>query len=171
MPRLLRFTSDDDALSMVKRLVKLHKGQTSNYRAAVICFTCNKCESSYQTLVQAHEADVDIVIAQMRGALDSGNSNYKDPRGPKTIDGEEIFSVNEIITTAFSSKGLQYDDVFVLVDDFVRAGQGNSWPTSVLNVLHVALTRTQGGLFVCYVNEAAYRPFSDVPVNCYKTEL
>ena len=172
VPRLLRFSSESDALLTIKKLVKLHKGQTRNYRAAVICYTCNKCESSFQKLVEEHRGDIDIVIAQMRGALDSGNSDYTDPRGPKTIDGEEIFSVNEIITTAFSSKGLQYDDVFVLVDDFVRVGdRGGSWPTSVLNVLHVALTRTQGGLFVCYVNDAAYRPFSDVPVNCYKTEL
>ena len=172
VPRLLRFSSESDALMKVKELVKLHKGQTSNYRAAVICYTCNKCGSSFRMLTNYHEADIDIVIARMRGALDRGNSSYKDPRGPKTIDGDAISSVNEIITTAFSSKGLQYDDVFVLVDDFVRAGDGGgSWPTNVLNVLHVALTRTQGGLFVCYVNDAAYRPFSDVPVNCYMTEL
>ena len=169
IPRLLRFPSDADVLSTIKKLVRLHKGQTSNYRAAVICFTCSECESSFQTLSEEHKEDTDIVIAQTRGALDRGNKNYQDPRGPKTIDGNEISSVNEVVTTAFSSKGLQYDDVFVLVDDFIK--ENGQWPIRVLNVLHVALTRTQGGLFVCYVNDAAYRPFADVPVNCYKTEL
>lgn len=172
IPRMLRFASGDDALFTVKKLVRLRKGQTNNYRAAVICYTCDKCDSAFNALLKKHKADTDIVIAQMRGALDDGNSDYRDPRGPKTIDGEEIDNVNEIITTAFSSKGLQYDDVFVLVDDFVRGGsQGNPWPKSVLNVLHVALTRTQGGLFVFYVNESAYLPFAEVPPRCCKREL
>ena len=172
VPRLLHFASESETLLTVRRLVKLHKGQTSNYRAAVICYTCDKCEASFKKLAEEHKEDVDIVIARVRGALDRGNSNYKDPRGPKTIEGSEMSRVNEIITTAFSSKGLQYDDVFVLVDDFVRTGdRGNSWPPNVLNVLHVALTRTQGGLFVCYVTDSAYRPFSDVPISFYKTDL
>ena len=172
IPRVLRFASGDDALFTVKKLVRLRKGQTNNYRAAVICYTCDECESAFNALLEKHKADTDIIIAQMRGALDDGNSDYRDPRGPKTIDGDEIGSVNEIITTAFSSKGLQYDDVFVLVDDFVKGGsQGGQWPQNVLNVLHVALTRTQGGLFVFYVKESAYRPFADVPTRCYKTEL
>lgn len=172
VPRLLRFSTEADALLTIRNLVRLHKGQTSNYRAAVICFTCEKCNSAYETLVNEHEKDLDIVIAQMRGALDKGNRNYKHPQGPKTIDGDEMFSVNEVITTAYSSKGLQYDDVFVLVDDFVWRGDSScSWSPNALKVLHVALTRTQGGLFVCYMNDAAYRPFSDVPICCYKTEL
>ena len=173
IPCLLRFESDENALAVVRGIVNRHRAQTRNYRAAVICYTCEKCDSAYRKLARLHVAETDIILAQMRGALDDGNCDYQDERGPKTIDGDIIGGVNEIITTAFSSKGLQYDDVFVLVDDFVReGGRGNTpWPRSLLNVLHVALTRTQGGLFVCYSSEVAFRPFSDVPENCYRTTL
>lgn len=168
IPRLLHFQSPGNMLAVVSQLVRQRKGQFSNYRAAIICYTCGKCEEVYRALKQEHIADTDISIVRVRGALDRNVKNYKDPLGPKTLEGSKIRFFNEIVTTAFSSKGLQYDDVFVIVDDFVGS---RGWSTSTLNVLHVALTRTEGGLFVCYVNNGVCQPFASVPNRLYKTEL
>lgn len=169
-PYLLRSDSLELIFSTIGKLVKRHKGQTSHYRAAIICYSCNKCEDAFNELGKLHDkwADTDIQIARVRGALDKGIRNYKDPKGPKTLEGKRIDEVNEVITTAFSSKGLQYDDVFVLVDDFV---QGDKWSKNKQNVLHVALTRTEGGLFVFYRDRTAYCPFADIPESIYKTDL
>ena len=175
IPRLLRFDSEEKEFATVCGLIRLHKNNAggSKYRAAVICYTCSKCDSAFEAMSGLHCDDTDIIIAQVRGALDKGKSDYRDRSGPKTIDGDDIGRVNEIITTAFSSKGLQYDDVFVLVDDFVRRGDDSqaSWPRNVLNVLHVAMTRTQGGLFVLYRGEIAFQPFAGVPERLYMIDL
>ena len=154
-PYLLNFRSMTDALGAVRDIIRVRKSNFRNYRAAVISYRCETCEQIFNAV----DADPSICSARVRGALARGVSNYRNVLGPKTLEHGEFANANVIATTAFSAKGLQFDDVFVMVDDFAR----ESWSKELLNVLHVALTRTQRGLYVCYVNGASSRPFAHVP--------
>ena len=164
-PHLLCYRSVEDAVRSVRSIVRVRQAGSDNYCAAVVSYHCGTCEWAFRELSQ----EPGCRAARIRGALRPGVSNYRDPDGPKTLEHAGFSCANVISTTAFSSKGLQFDDVFVLVDDFT-AGTA-VWDKGLLNVLHVALTRTQGGLYVCYAGKKGAQPFDHVPSNLCNTRL
>ena len=172
--RLLRCESVDDALTKVAGVVSRRIAGTSNYLAAVVCQSRKVCESMYSELCRRNCG----TVRRVRGPLSDNWNSYADSEGPKTVESLSgidkrgaTWCVNLIVSTAFASKGLQYDDVFVVTLDFNKKG----WDENVLHQLHVALTRTQGGLIVCYTAEENMgeppRPFVRIVEGCYKTAL
>ena len=171
--RLLSFKTLNDALHAIANVIPVRMGGVSNYLAAVICQSRKRCEEIYTALYNMNLGGV----RRMRGPLSNQWTTYSDLDGPKTI--EEIsgvtngrtWRINVVVSTAFASKGLQYDDVFIVTDDF----NGKGWSENVLHQMHVALTRTQGGLIVCYTpseNKGQVpRPFLRVLESKYKTTL
>ena len=171
--RLLIFNSINDALSAIAKVIRVRKGGVSNYLAAVICQSRRRCEDMFGTLCRM---GVDN-IRRVRGPLSDQWETYGDLDGPKTIEAisgvtnGNPWRVNVVVSTAFASKGLQYDDVFIVTSDFNAKG----WSENVLHQMHVALTRTQGGLIVCYTPSENMgqvpRPFSLVRESKFKTTL
>ncbi|MBO5940894.1 MAG: DUF2075 domain-containing protein [Kiritimatiellae bacterium] len=172
LTRLLRYDTMQEAIANVSNFIKVRRGGVKNYLVSVICQSRRQCEAIYEMLLnlklKMEGPDVGNV-RRVRGPLSDQWTTYRDPDGPKTI--EDISGVNVVVSTAFASKGLQYDDVVVMTNDFNAKG----WNENVLHQLHVALTRTQGGLLVCYTpNEnmgQPPRPFSRVMENKFKTTL
>ena len=164
--RLLRNNTMQEALAEVAKFIQVRRASVSNYVAAVICQSRRVCEEIYIALQGMGNLGN---VRRVRGPLIDQWTTYRDPDGPKTL--EDITGVNVVVSTAFASKGLQYDDVIVITNDFNERG----WSPNVLHQLHVALTRTQGGLLVCYLpNEnmgQPPRPFVRVSENNFRTTL
>ena len=164
--RLLRYNTWQEALAEVAKVIEVRRGGINNYIAAIICQSRKQCEVMYDVLCNMSNLGS---VRRVRGPLSDQWTTYKDPDGPKTI--EYISGVNVVVSTAFASKGLQYDDVIVITNDFNERG----WSPNVLHQLHVALTRTQGGLLVCYSpNEnigQPPRPFLRVSESNFRTTL
>lgn len=164
--RLLRYNTWQEALAEVVNVIQVRRANVSNYLAAVICQTRRQCEDIYIALIGMRNLGG---VRRIRGPLSDQWTTYRDPDGPKTL--EDITGVNVVVSTAFASKGLQYDDVIVITTDF----NGRGWSPNILHQLHVALTRTQGGLLVCYSpNEnmgQPPRPFLRVSENNFRTTL
>lgn len=172
--RMLRFASPNEALQAVANVIRVRMGGVENYLAAVICQSRNRCEEMFATLNAMNLG----FVQRVRGPLSDQWTTYRDPDGPKTIESLVAVSANGhalrtnlVVTTAFASKGLQYDDVFIVTDDFNNKG----WNENILHQLHVALTRTQGGLIVCYTPDENMgeppRPFSRVMETKFKATL
>ena len=164
--RLLRYNTWQEALAEVANVIRNRRADVSNYLAAVICQTRRQCEDIYIALIGMGNLGG---VRRIRGPLSDQWTTYRDPDGPKTL--EDITGVNVVVSTAFASKGLQYDDVVVVTNDFTKKG----WSENVLHQLHVALTRTQGGLLVCYTPYENMglppRPFSRVVESNFKETL
>lgn len=164
--RLLRNNTMQEALAEVAKFIQVRRASVSNYVAAVICQSRKVCEEIYIALQGMGNLGN---VRRVRGPLSDQWTKYRDPDGPKTI--EDVLGVNVVVSTAFASKGLQYDDVIVVTNDFNARG----WSENVLHQLHVALTRTQGGLLVYYTPYEnmglAPRPFSRVVESNFKETL
>ena len=164
--RLLKYNTTQEALAAIAGVVRVRRASVSNYLAAVICQSRKQCEEIYGVLRDMKDIGN---VRRVRGPLSDQWTTYNDPEGPKTI--EDIAGVNVVVSTAFASKGLQYDDVVVVTNDFNSKG----WSENVLHQLHVALTRTQGGLLVCYTPYENMgqppRPFSRVMESKFKATL
>lgn len=164
--RLLKFNTTKEALEVIAGVLRVRRASVSNYLAAVICQSRKQCEEIYGVLQGMKNLGN---VRRVRGPLDDKWTTYRDPNGPKTL--EDITGVNVVVSTAFASKGLQYDDVVVVTNDFTKKG----WSENVLHQLHVALTRTQGGLLVCYTPYENMgqppRPFSRVVESNFKVTL
>lgn len=164
--RLLKYNTTQEALAAIAGVVRVRRASVSNYLAAVICQSRKQCEEIYGVLRDMKDIGN---VRRVRGPLSDQWTTYNDPEGPKTI--EDIAGVNVVVSTAFASKGLQYDDVVVVTNDFNAKG----WSENVLHQLHVALTRTQGGLLVCYTPYENMgqppRPFSRVMESKFKATL
>lgn len=174
LPRLLKCESMDDALSKIAGVVSRQIAGTDNYLAAVICQSRKVCEDLFSKLRLMNCG----MVRRVRGPLSDNWTSYADSDGPKTVESLSgvdkrgvPWRINVIVSTAFASKGLQYDDVFVVTEDFNKRG----WDENVLHQMHVALTRTQGGLIVCYTPEENMgeppRPFVRIVESNYSTEL
>lgn len=164
--RLLEKNTTKDALVTIAEFIRVRRANVSNYLAAVICQSRKQCEEIYDVLLGMGDLGN---VRRVRGPLDDQWTTYRDTNGPKTL--EDITGVNVVVSTAFASKGLQYDDVVVITNDFTMRG----WSKNVLHQLHVALTRTQGGLLVCYTPYENMglppRPFSRVVESNFKATL
>ena len=164
--RLLKYNTTQAALAAIAGVLRVRSANVSNYLAAVICQSRRQCEEMYDVLRGMNNLGN---VRRVRGPLSDQWTTYRDPDGPKTL--EDITGVNVVVSTAFASKGLQYDDVVVVTNDFTKKG----WSENVLHQLHVALTRTQGGLLVCYTPHENMglppRPFSRVVESNFKETL
>ena len=164
--RLLKYNTPQGALAALAGVLRIRRANVSNYLAAVICQSRKQCEEIYGVLLGMGNLGN---VRRVRGPLSDQWTTYRDPDGPKTL--EDITGVNVVVSTAFASKGLQYDDVVVITNDFTKKG----WSENVLHQLHVALTRTQGGLLVCYTPYENMglppRPFSRVVESNFKVTL
>lgn len=164
--RLLEKNTTKEALTTIADFIRVRRASVSNYLVAVICQSRKQCEVIYSALQGMGNLGN---VRRVRGPLSDFWTTYRDPDGPKTI--EDILGVNVVVSTAFASKGLQYDDVVVVTNDFNAKG----WSDNVLHQLHVALTRTQGGLIVCYTPYENMgqppRPFSRVMESKFKVTL
>lgn len=164
--RLLKYNTTQEALAAIAGVLRVRRASVSNYLSAVICQSRNQCEEIYGVLRGMGDLGN---VRRVRGPLHDQWTTYRDPNGPKTL--EDITGVNVVVSTAFASKGLQYDDVVVVTNDFTKKG----WSENVLHQLHVALTRTQGGLLVCYTPYENMglppRPFSRVVESNFKETL
>lgn len=171
--RLLKCDATSEALDNIVRAINARKGGMENYLAAVICQSRRCCENLFLELNRMGVGN----IRRVRGPLSDQWTTYADPDGPKTIEAisgvanGRPWRINVVVSTAFASKGLQYDDVFILTSDFAAKG----WSENVLHQMHVALTRTQGGLIVCYTPSENMgqvpRPFARVMESKFKTAL
>ncbi len=74
-----------------------------------------------------------------------------------------------IVSTPLSSKGCQFDSVFVLANTF-GMDNGCSLSAKDLNAMHVAMTRSCGELFVFYVGQMP-PAFDQIPTMLYETSV
>lgn len=74
-----------------------------------------------------------------------------------------------VVSSPISSKGCQFDSVFILADTFGR-DYGWNLTAKELNAMHVAMTRSCGDLFVFYVG-AMPPVFDQIPVDLYESSV
>ena len=74
-----------------------------------------------------------------------------------------------VVSSPLSSKGCQFDSVFVLANTFGREN-GRIMSPKDLNAIHVAMTRSGGELFVFYIGSIP-PAFDQIPLSLYRSSI
>lgn len=155
-PYLCGYESQSKRLDSVAEIIKNRNWheRTGHRTAVFVGGTNQKVEEVYKALSQMFGRGD---IQRRHGTTAAGGDDWV------TADPDAAV----VVSSPISSKGCQFDSVFILADTFGR-DNGCNLTAKELNAMHVAMTRSCGDLFVFYVGTMP-PVFDQIPMELYES--
>lgn len=157
-PYLCGYESHSKRLDSVAEIIKNRNWheRTGHRTAVFVGGTNQKVEEVYKALSQMF-----------------GRGDIQRRHGTTAADGYDWMTADPdaavVVSSPISSKGCQFDSVFILADMFGR-DNGCNLTAKELNAMHVAMTRSCGDLFVFYVGTMP-PVFDQIPMELYESSV
>jgi hypothetical protein len=165
-PYLCGYATLEDEIDSVVKVINnrgWHENADTRHTTAILVGGSNNQVESMYALIRKKLAAVigerNIDVERRHGETSRGSGDWvtADP------------SAAVIVSSPLSSKGCQFDSVFVLANTFGQDGGRRMSPRD-LNAIHVAMTRSGGELFVFYVG-AMPPAFNQIPLSLYEASV
>lgn len=165
-PYLCGYASFEDEVNSVVDIIRnrgWNENRNTRHTTAILVGGSNQqVESMYALICKKLAAVVgerNIDVERRHGETSSGSDDW--------VTADPGAAV--VVSSPLSSKGCQFDSVFVLANTFGRDGGRHMSPRD-LNAIHVAMTRSGGELFVFYVG-AMPPAFDQIPLSLYESSV
>ena len=165
-PYLCGYSTLQDEINSVVEVIKnrgWHENESSCHTTAILVGGTNQQVESMYALIRKKlgiaVGDRNLDVDRRHGETSRGRDDWVTAKPGAAV----------VVSSPLSSKGCQFDSVFVLANTFGRANGRHMSPRD-LNAIHVAMTRSGGELFVFYVGSMP-PAFDQIPLALYETSV